>query len=44
MTQTEERAIQELGAFYNAAGVFDEHITVVRTHDGPMEAPVWKRL
>ena len=45
MTQTEERAMQELRAFYNAEGVFDEHITVTRVEaDLPMETPVWKRL
>ncbi len=44
VTQAEERAIQELAAFYGAGAVFDEHISVVRVNDEPMEAPVWKRL
>merc|ERR1719370_2663678 len=43
ITQIEERAIEELRAFYNADGATDEVITVTRVQKGVMAAPVWKR-
>jgi len=44
ITQIEERAIEELRAFYNADGATDEVITVTRVQKGVMAAPVWKRV
>ncbi len=45
VTQTEERAMQELAVFYNVKSVFDENITVMRANSNhAMDAPVWKRL
>ena len=41
--QVEEKAIQELLAFYNASEVFDEHIRVERVNDGPMATPIWEK-
>ena len=44
LTQIEERAIEELRAFYNADGATGEIITVTRVQKGVMAAPVWKRV
>jgi len=44
ITQIEERAIEDLLAFYNADGATDEVITVTRVQKGVMAAPVWKRV
>merc|ERR1719234_124752 len=44
ITQIEERAIEELRAFYNADSATDEVITVTRVQKGVMAAPVWKRV
>ena len=44
LTQIEERAIEELRAFYNAEGATDEVITVTRVQKGVMATPVWKRV
>merc|ERR1719192_1967523 len=44
LTQIEERAIEELRAFYNADGATGEIITVTRVPKGVMAAPVWKRV
>ena len=44
LTQIEERAIEELRAFYNADGATGEIITVTRVQKGVMAVPVWKRV
>jgi len=44
LTQIEERAIEELRAFYNVDGATDEVITVTRVQKGVMATPVWKRV
>lgn len=43
VTQMEEKAIEELRAFYGADQVFDERISVVRVDQGPLATPIWKR-
>ena len=43
LTQIEERAIEELKAFYNVSGVEDELITVSRLQEGVVAPPVWRR-
>ena len=42
-TQREEKAIEELRAFYGADANFEEDISVVRVCAGPMAAPLWNR-
>lgn len=44
-TLKEEKAIEDLKAFYNVDNVFDETITVVRANqDLPLATPVWERI
>ena len=39
--ELEERAIEELKAFYNVENIFDEFITVERTNTCAIATPVW---
>ncbi|XP_059088832.1 inhibitor of Bruton tyrosine kinase-like [Tigriopus californicus] len=43
VTQKEEKAIEELRAFYGAEQIFDERISVVRVDQAPLATPIWKR-
>merc|ERR1712059_75251 len=44
VTQIEEKAIEELKAFYNAESCYDEIITVSRVETVAMAAPVWRKI
>jgi hypothetical protein len=37
----EDKAIEDLLVFYNAAGATEEHITVKRVISGTMAPPTW---
>jgi hypothetical protein len=39
--QLEDKAIEDLLVFYNAAGATEEHITVKRVIVGTMAPPTW---
>ena len=41
ITQIEEKAIEELKAFYNVDNVYEELITVTRANTSAMATPVW---
>ncbi|XP_053457593.1 inhibitor of Bruton tyrosine kinase isoform X2 [Nycticebus coucang] len=43
LIQTEERAIQDLLAFYEAFGNPDEFVIVERTPQGPLAVPMWNK-
>jgi hypothetical protein len=43
VTQTEEKAIADLKAFYNVDNVFDEYITVDRVDQRVLATPFWNR-
>jgi len=44
VTQIEERAIEELGCFYNVENTFDEIISIDRVEKGKIATPVWNRF
>ena len=44
ITQIEEKAIAELGNFYNVANCKDETITITRVNKGTIATPIWKKI